>query len=43
MPGKVVGLWPAAGQVRVLPVDAGVLEAAAEQVRAFAAAWARRG
>jgi hypothetical protein len=42
MPGKVVGLWPAAGQVRVLPVDAGVLEAAAEQVRAFAAAWARR-
>lgn len=38
-PGRVVGLWPAAGQVRMLPVEAHVLEAAADEAVSVAATW----
>jgi len=35
VPARVVGLWPASGQVRILPVDNGALvDAAAAVIRA---------
>lgn len=39
VPGRVVGLWPAAGAVRVVPVDRRALDGAAEQVAAAVATW----
>ena len=38
-PCRVVGVWPQSGQVRVIPVDAGVLRSAADVVVAAAATW----
>lgn len=38
-PGRVVGLWPAAGQVRVVPVDASALQEALDVVASVAAIW----
>lgn len=38
-PGRVLGLWPASGQVRVVPVDAAGLERCAEEVVAATATW----
>ena len=38
-PGRVIGLWPASGQVRILPAEATVLTDTAEAVVAAAAAW----
>lgn len=38
-PGRVLGLWPAAGQVRVVPVGARALEVAADEVVAATATW----
>lgn len=40
-PGRVVGLWPAGGQVRVVPVEASSLEAVADYVPVAAGAWVR--
>jgi|HubBroStandDraft_1064217.scaffolds.fasta_scaffold99812_2 hypothetical protein len=37
--GRVVGLWPASGQVRILPVDAAALTATATAVVAAVATW----
>lgn len=41
LPSRVVGLWPASGQVRILPVDGPALVEAAEAGVAAAARWAR--
>jgi len=38
-PGRVVGLWPDSGQVRVLELDPGTLERTAAAVVAAAASW----
>jgi hypothetical protein len=38
-PCRVVGIWPESGQVRVLPVDAGVLRASADAVVGAVATW----
>ncbi len=39
VPRRVVGLWPASGQVRFLPVDAAVLVDVSERVADATAAW----
>lgn len=39
LPGRVVGIWPASGTVRVLAVDADLLAAAAAGAVTAAAAW----
>ena len=39
VPARVVGLWPACGQVRILPVDQGVLAETATAVTAAVATW----
>jgi len=38
-PGRVVGLWPAAGQVRVVPVGVRTLDGAADEVLSAVATW----
>ncbi|HEY7948995.1 MAG TPA: hypothetical protein VID75_15035 [Acidimicrobiales bacterium] len=38
-PGRVVGLWPASGQVRILPVDGAVLSETAASVVGAVATW----
>lgn len=38
VPARVVGMWPASGQVRILPVENGTLEEASKSV--IQAAWA---
>ncbi|HAM01706.1 MAG TPA: hypothetical protein DCQ30_05700 [Acidimicrobiaceae bacterium] len=38
-PGRVLGLWPAAGQVRVVPVGARALEVAADELLSATATW----
>jgi len=42
VPARVVGLWPASGQVRILPVDHGVLVDTAAAVVDAVAVWVRR-
>ncbi|HXQ43171.1 MAG TPA: hypothetical protein VN816_00910 [Acidimicrobiales bacterium] len=42
VPARVVGLWPASGQVRILPVDSGVLTDTAAAVVDAVAVWVRR-
>ncbi|HLI74129.1 MAG TPA: hypothetical protein VKU86_09640 [Acidimicrobiales bacterium] len=37
VPGRVVGIWPASGQIRVLPVDIPILRQVADSVLAAAA------
>jgi hypothetical protein len=39
VPARVVGLWPASGQVRILPVDAGTLGETATAVIGAVATW----
>lgn len=39
VPGRVVGLWPASGQVRILPVDGAVLAESATAVVGATATW----
>jgi hypothetical protein len=39
VPARVVGLWPACGQVRILPVDHGALAETATAVTAAVATW----
>jgi hypothetical protein len=39
VPGRVVGLWPASGQVRILPVDARALGQTATAVSSAVATW----
>lgn len=38
-PGRVLGLWPAAGQVRVVPVGARALDVAVDELVAVTATW----
>lgn len=38
-PGRVLGLWPAAGQVRAVPIGARALEVAAEETIGAVATW----
>ncbi len=42
VPARVVGLWPASGQVRILPVDSVVLADTAAAVVDAVAEWVRR-
>lgn len=39
VPGRVLGIWPASGQVRVVPVDTAALRACARDVVSAAATW----
>jgi hypothetical protein len=39
VPSRVIGLWPASGQVRILPVDLALLENTADAVLSTVAAW----
>lgn len=39
VPGRVLGLWPATGQVRVVPVDGAALRSCVDDVAAAAATW----
>ncbi len=39
VPGRVLGLWPASGQVRVVPVDAPALRRGADDVAAAVRTW----
>jgi hypothetical protein len=39
VPGRVVGWWPASGQVRILPVDSGALADTATAVVCAVATW----
>lgn len=39
LPGRVVGLWPAAGAVRVLPVSVRSLEVASEELLGVVGTW----
>ena len=39
VPGRVVGLWPASGQVRVAPVDAPALDRCAQEIVGAVATW----
>lgn len=39
IPARVLGLWPAAGAVRVVPVSARVLQGAADELVTAAATW----
>jgi hypothetical protein len=39
VPARVLGLWPAAGAIRVVPVSARVLQAAADELVTAAATW----
>lgn len=39
VPGRVVGIWPASGQVRVVPVDVAALERCADEVVSAVGTW----